>query len=104
MPGLPQEILDEARVLFEDVRVRDIDPEAHAPFIIARVLDRGTIRSVAALRRYYGQARIATFFREGGALQVAKRTVPLWAAYLKLSEDECRQKSSARSRSPFWID
>jgi hypothetical protein len=85
MPGLPPEILDEASVLFEDVRLRDVDPEAYAAFVIARVLDRGTMRSVAALVRYYGRERIADFFREGGTRQVSPRTVPLWAAHLKLS-------------------
>jgi hypothetical protein len=104
VPGLPPEILDEAPVLFEDVRLGDVDPEAHAAFVIARVLDRGTMRSVAALVRYYGRERIADFFREGGARQVSPRTVPLWAAHLKLSEGECTRKSSPQSRSPFWMD
>jgi hypothetical protein len=102
--GLPREILDEAPVLFEDVRREDVDPNAHADFVIARVLDRGTMRSVAALVRYYGKERIAEFFREGGARQVSPRTVPLWRAHLKLSEEECTPKSSPRSRSPFWMD
>jgi hypothetical protein len=103
VPNLPDEILDEAPVLFEDVRLRDIEPEEHAPFVIARVLDRGTMRSVAALMRYYGRSRITAFFREGGALQVSPRTLPLWALYLNLSEEECTRRSSPRIRSPFWM-
>ena len=104
MSGLPREILDEASVLFEDVRPGDVDPEAHAEFVIARVLDRGTMRSVAALVRYYGKERVADFFRGEGARQVSPRTVPLWRAYLNLSEEECTPKSSPRSRSPFWMN
>ena len=52
---LPDEVLAEATALFHDVRAEDIDPEVHAPFVIARVLDRGTLRSVKALLRFYGR-------------------------------------------------
>ncbi len=99
---LPDEILAEATVLFHDVRAEDIDPEVHAPFVIARVLDRGTLRSVKALLRHYGRERIRRFFREGGAGRVSRRTVPLWAAFLQLAPDECTPKSSPRPSSPFW--
>jgi hypothetical protein len=99
---LPQEILDESSVLFQDVRTEDVDPEAHATLVIARVLDHGSLQSVRALLRYYGSNRIRTFFREGGAVRVSPRTVPLWAAFLKLAPDECTPKSSRRPSSPFW--
>ena len=99
---LPSEILDESSVLFRDVRPEDVDPEAHASFVIARVLDDGTVRSVGALLRYYGADRLRTFFREGGARRVSRRTVPLWAAFLALAGDECTPRSSRRHNSPFW--
>ena len=99
---LPDEILDEAPVLFHDVRPVDIDPEAHAPFVIARVLDQGTMLSVAALLRYYGRDRIRRFFREGGIGRVSRRTVPLWLAFLDLTRDECTPRSSLHRSSPFW--
>jgi hypothetical protein len=100
--SLPEEILDEAASLFHDVRVEEIDPEAHAPFVIARVLDLGTLRSVGALLRCYGRDRIRSFFREGGAERLSRRTVPLWAAFLELAPDECTSRSSPRRSSPFW--
>ena len=100
--ALPDEILAEATTLFHDVRAEDIDPEAHAPFVIARVLDRGTMRSVRALLRFYGKERIRGFFRAGGMDRVSKRTVPLWAAFLDLTPDECTPRSSPRRSSPFW--
>ena len=99
---LPREILDESSVLFPDVRPEDVDPEAHAAFVIARVLDHGTVRSVRALLRYYGSDRIRAFFREGGAGRVSPRTVPLWVAFLNLAPDECTPRSSPRPSSPFW--
>ena len=100
---LPDEILAEAAVLFHDERPEDVDPEDHAAFVIARVLDRGTVRSVGALLRHYGRDRIRSFFREGGAARVAPRTVPLWAAYLDLAPDECVPRSSPPRSTPSWM-
>jgi hypothetical protein len=99
---LPDEILAESAVLFHDTRVGDIDPETHAAFVIARVLDRGTLASVGALLRFYGRERIRSFLREGGTERVSKRTVPLWAAFLEIAADECIPTSSPRRSSPFW--
>jgi hypothetical protein len=99
---LPRELLDEAPVLFRDVRVEDVDPESHAAFVMARVLDFGTLRSVGALLRYYGPNRIRAFFCEGGAGRVSRRTLALWAAFLDLTADECTQKFSPPRSSPFW--
>jgi hypothetical protein len=102
--GLPVEILNEGSTLFDDTRVETIDPEVHAAFVIARVLDRGTMFSVAALVRFYGRGRIRDFFRHGGARQLSRRTVPLWTAFLGIAEEECTLRSSPQSRSPFWQD
>ncbi|MGH9380044.1 MAG: DUF6922 domain-containing protein [Thermoanaerobaculia bacterium] len=99
---LPSEILAESTTLFHDVRPGDIDPETHAPFVIERVLERGTLHSVGALLRFYGRKRIRDFFRDGGAFRLSPRTVPLWLAYLKLRPEECTPKSSLRRSSPFW--
>ena len=99
--SLPNEILDEASVLFHDTRVQDIDPIAHADFVISRVLDRGTLRSVGALLHYYGRERIRSFLREGGTKRVSRRTVPLWAAFLQIAPEECTPRSSLNPSSPF---
>ncbi len=99
---LPDEILEEAAVLFHDARVEDIDPEVHAPFVIARVLDQGTLRSVDGLLRYYGRDRVRRFLCEGGTARISRRTAPLWIAFLDIKPEECTRKFSPRVRSPFW--
>lgn len=99
---LPNEILAESEALFPDTRTEDIDPESHAGFVIARVLDRGTVRSVRALLRYYGRDRIRSFLCKGGIERVSRRTVPLWMAFLEIAPDECTPRSSPRRSSPFW--
>jgi hypothetical protein len=83
-------------------RIAPAAREAHAPFVIARVLDQGTMRSVAALLQYYGRDRIRRFFREGGIERVSRRTAPLWLSFLDLTRDECTPRSSLHRRSPFW--
>jgi hypothetical protein len=101
---LPAEIVAESNILFDDVRPAKIDPDTHAAFVIARVLDRGTLGSVSALLRRYGTDRVRAFFMDGGALQVSPRTLALWKVFLGLTEDECTARSSPRIRSPFWRD
>ena len=86
--ALPDEILTESAALFHDTRAETIDPEAHAAFVIARVLDRGTLTSVSALLRFYGTERIRRFFLDGGAGRVSRRTLPLWVAFLQIAPDE----------------
>ncbi len=100
--ALPDEILAETVALFHDTRPQDIDPEAHSAFVIARVLDRGTMRSVAALLRFYGRDGVRRFLVEGGTERVSRRTVPLWAAFLQISPDECTPRSSPPRSSPSW--
>jgi hypothetical protein len=99
---LPAEIQAEANTLFHDTRLADIDPEAHAAFVIERVLERGTMRSVRALVHSYGQDRLRQFLRDGGASRISPRTLRLWQLYLKLSDAECTPRSSPRIKSPFW--
>ncbi len=104
MMTLPSEIADEATALFDDTRLDAVDVEEHAAFVIARVLDRGTLKSVRALVRLYGLDRIRAFFVDGGARQLSRRTVPLWASLLELPRDTCTPKSSPAHRSPYWTD
>ena len=99
---IPDEILAESSILFDDVRLAEIDAVAHAPFVIARVLDRGTLRSVGAVLRTYGTDRLRRFFLEGGSSEVSPRTIALWKVYFGLSENECTSRSSLRHKSPFW--
>jgi hypothetical protein len=100
--GLPDEIRCEASVLFHDVRVDDVDAERHADFVIARVLDHGTMASVRALYRHYGAGRLRRFFEAGGGDRVSPRTRALWIDHFGLDEAQCTKRSSRRISSPFW--
>lgn len=100
--SLPAEIREEAPALFHDLRIDDVDAEAHADFVIGRVLDRGTMRSVRALYRYYGAPRIREFFERGGGDRVSARTRALWLDYFGLDGTKCTKRSSPRIKSPFF--
>lgn len=99
---LPDEIFAEWDVVFHDTRADLVDPDTHAEFVIARVLDRGTLRSVGAVLRYYGRDRIHRFLCDGGADRISRRTLPLSRAFLQIPPDECTPRSSRRHNSPFW--
>lgn len=102
MTGLPAEIRAESSTLFHDTRLEDVDPSAHKTFVIARVLERGSAKSVAALVRHYGMDDIRRFFADGSSARVSARTTALWRVFLRLREDECTSKLSRRIRSPFF--
>jgi hypothetical protein len=100
--SLPKAILDEASTLFHDTRVEEIDSDAHAPFVMQRVLDRGTLGSVRALLAQYGRDRVRDYLVRGGSERLEPRTSALWMAYFGLTETECTLTSSPPRRSVFW--
>lgn len=100
--SMPDALLRESSVLFDDTRVEDIDLDEHAPFVIERVIERGTLASVHAMVSYYGRDQLRAFFLAGGARRLSRRSVPLWASYLGLSFADCTSISSAQNRSRFW--
>ena len=102
MGALPPELAREHERLFPDVTLDAIDAERHADFVIERVLEQGTMASVAALVRLYGRAAIRAFLCGAGTGRVSARTRALWRAYLGLDEGACKPASSPRISSPFW--
>ncbi len=47
-----------SKTLFWDVDIDTIDPEKHAPYIVERVLSRGTMEDFQLLKAYYGKKKI----------------------------------------------
>lgn len=98
---LPEEIRRD-RGLFWDASPDSIDPETHAPYVIARVLNLGTLDQVRALERFYGRDRIGSFFLDGGLRQVDARTASFWLLILGLDRETCERRSSAPLRPTSW--
>lgn len=100
---LPPE-LSADHALFWDADVDAIDSERHAPYVIARVLDLGTLVQVRAIERFYGRERLRSFFLEGGLRRVEPRTAAFWLHILGLPRQACESTSSPRPSSKRWND
>ena len=98
---LPEEIRADAG-LFWDATPGAVDAEAHAPYVIGRVLSLGTLRQVRALVRFYGRDRLRSFFLEGGLRHVDRRTASFWLLVLDLTREECERRSSAPPSRTSW--
>ena len=62
------------RWLFWDVDFDDLDIEAHADAILARVLEGGRLEDVRVLLSFYGTDRIHRFFRDVAHPLISDRT------------------------------
>jgi uncharacterized protein DUF6922 len=98
---LPAEI-EEDRALFWDAQPGTIDPEIHAPYVIARILGLGNLAQVRALENYYGRDRLRAFFLDGGLRQVDAQTASFWLLILKIDRHECERRSSLPPSATSW--
>lgn len=98
---LPDEIRSDES-LFWDAKPGALDPQAHAPYVISRVLTLGTLLQVRALLRFYGLSRLREFFIRGGLRQVDARTASFWLLVLDLSREECERRSYLQPRRMSW--
>lgn len=97
-PVLPPEV----RRLFWDCQPDRLDPEAHAPFILDRVLEYGSLPSVRWALDVYGPQRIRRFLLDRGRRTLSRKTLAFWAMVLGLETDPCFEKSSLTRSRPFW--
>jgi len=75
-----------ARWLFWEHDAGRLDLEAHGNTVIARVLERGTMREVQWLLDELGAERLRRFFREVPHPEVTPRTRAFWRAYFRATE------------------
>ena len=95
MPG------DHSRIL-RDVYDGGIDLDAHAEFLIGRVLATGTLAQVDWLRRHYGDERIAALLlAPGGARQLPARDLTFWALILGIQPDWADRLIDTKLASPW---
>lgn len=74
--------------LFWDVDPEQIDPETHEQFVIARVMDRGTLRDVKATWSHYGEGRVKQALLQAASLH--KKTIVFFANQFRLPREEFR--------------
>ncbi len=88
--------------LFWDCRPDALDTEAHAPFILERVLEYGSLTAVRWALETYGGPRIERFLRERGVRTLSRKTLSLWTVLLGLEADPCFARSSLKASRTFW--
>ena len=89
------------RVLFWDVNPEKLDVEKHAPLIIGRVVERGTLSDWHTVRRHYGDARmikIVTNLRD-----LHPQAVSLCCAAFSLTRDDFRCCTARPFPPAPWI-
>lgn len=82
--------------LFWDVDPDAVDPEAHADFLIVRVMERGTHENVRAAWSYYGASKIQAALLAAPAL--SPKTIAFFANQFGLRRSAFR----AHQRSVQW--
>ena len=88
--------------LFWDCHPDQVDPEAHAPFVMERLLEYGTLAGVRWALAVYGPERIKRFLMDRGRRTLSRKTLAFWILILGLDAEPCFETSSlARSRL-FW--
>lgn len=88
--------------LFWDCRPDAIDLDTHAPFVLERVLEYGSLGSVRWALERYGVERIRVFLRARGRRTLSHKTLAFWTMILGVEDEECFQRSSLDRSRMFW--
>jgi hypothetical protein len=88
--------------LFWDCRPDTVDLDAHAPFVLERVLEYGSLAAVRWALESYGPERIRTFLRDRGRRTLSRKTLAFWTMILGLENEECFQRSSLDHSRTLW--
>jgi hypothetical protein len=87
-------------VLFWDTEISKIDWEAHASYIIERVLTRGNLQDWSEIKRYYGLERIKNEALDLRYLD--KMTLNFCSLIFKTPESEFRCYNTPQSIKTLW--
>ncbi len=88
--------------LFWDCRPETVDTETHAPFVIERILEYGSLTAVRWVLKTYGAERLRRFLRERGVRTLSRKTLSFWALQLGIEDEACFERSSLSRSRAFW--
>jgi hypothetical protein len=88
--------------LFWDCRPETLDLRAHAPFVLERILEYGSLSSARWALETYGAERLRGFLRDRGVRTLSRKTLSLWILLLGLEDEACFATSSLARSRPFW--
>lgn len=81
--------------LFWDVERSGVDAEAHADFLICRVMERGTAGDVRLVWKYYGETKVKDALIKAPAL--SHKTIHFFANQLRIPCEAFRANQRAQN-------
>jgi hypothetical protein len=91
--------------LFWEVDPERVDVERDADYVMARIVERGTLKDVEWVLSTYGDDRVHQFFREAGHPELSPRTLSFWRAYFQAKDETWANPGAFRRNSAApWID
>jgi hypothetical protein len=85
--------------LFWDVDLENINVHRDESYVLARVLEHGTLIDVEWAIKTYGLERIHRFFREVGHPDLSEATLSFWRATFKAGEEKWAEPPRWRKAS-----
>jgi hypothetical protein len=91
-------------LLWDSSRAR-VDVVRDREYLLARVLEFGTMRDVRWLLKTYGASTIHDFFRHSAHPELSPRTIAFWRAWFDAEDETWRSPPTfRRSSSSSWLD
>jgi len=81
--------------LFWDVSRSSVDPEAHAVFLICRVMERGTSGDVRLVWKHYGETKVKDALVKAPAL--SRKTIHFFANQFRIPCEAFRANQRAQN-------
>ena len=88
--------------LFWDHSPDAIDSDLHAPLVLDRVLEYGTLPDARWALETYGAEPIGDFLRRRGVRTLSRKTLAFWTSLLHVEGETCFQPSSLRRSRALW--
>lgn len=89
-----------SRTLFWDTDINRVDPDAHASFIVERVLSRGKLEDFKNILAFYGKEKVGQLATKLRYLD--KITLAFCISYFNIPKDNFRCYSERQSHPTHW--
>lgn len=91
----------DTRYLFWDVDLEKLDYDKHSEYVIARVLEKGNLKTVKQLFKYYSKQRITDVIIS--TKQISPRTAIYWQNIFNITEPiACLETNYRNTRKMHW--
>jgi hypothetical protein len=87
-------------VLFWDVDIQTINYRKHAPYVVERVLTRGTLQDFLIINAYYGKRRMKSIAKKLRFLD--ERTLRFCSAYFDIPIQDFRCYTNKQLSQTHW--